>query len=88
MNHKFLAPKFLAPLALSAALLTLAGCGDTPGSRALSGGAIGAGGGAIIGAATGLGPGAGALIGGGAGALTGAATNNRQIDLGKPLVGN
>jgi hypothetical protein len=80
--------KFLAPLALSAALLALAGCGNTPGSRALSGGAIGAGGGAIIGAVTGIGPGAGALIGGGAGALTGAATNNRQINLGHPLVGN
>jgi hypothetical protein len=80
--------KFLAPLALSVAVLALAGCGRTPGSRALSGGAIGAGAGAIVGAATGLGPGAGALIGGGAGALTGAATNNRQIDLGRPLVGN
>jgi hypothetical protein len=80
--------KFVAAIVLSATLLSLAGCGDTPGSRALSGGAIGAGGGAIIGAATGLGPGAGALIGGGAGALTGAATNNRQIDLGRPLVGN
>jgi hypothetical protein len=80
--------KFLAPLALSVAVLALAGCGRTPGSRALSGGAIGAGAGAIVGAATGLGPGAGALIGGGAGALTGAATNNRQIDLGRPLVDN
>jgi hypothetical protein len=80
--------KFLAPLAATAALLSLAACGNTPGSRALSGGAIGAGAGAIVGAATGLGPGTGALIGGGAGALTGAATNNRQIDLGRPLVGN
>jgi hypothetical protein len=80
--------KFLAPLALSVAVLALAGCGRTPGSRALSGGAIGAGAGAIVGAATGLGPGTGALIGGGAGALTGAATNNRQINLGHPLVGN
>jgi hypothetical protein len=80
--------KFLAPLAAAATLLSLAACGNTPGSRALSGGAIGAGAGAIVGAATGLGPGAGALIGGGAGALTGAATNNRQIDLGRPLVGN
>jgi hypothetical protein len=34
-------------------LLALAGCGDTEGTRALTGGAIGAGGGAIIGAATG-----------------------------------
>jgi hypothetical protein len=44
--------------------LTLTGCGYSTGSRALSGGAIGAGTGAIIGAATGLGPGLGAAIGG------------------------
>ena len=62
--------KFVAPLLLSASLLGLAGCGYSPGQRALSGGAIGAGGGAIVGAATGIGPGTGALIGGGAGALT------------------
>jgi hypothetical protein len=80
--------KFAAPVVLALTTVLLAGCGDTPGSRALSGGAIGAGTGAIIGGATGLGPGAGALIGGGVGAATGAATNNSQIDLGKPLVGN
>jgi hypothetical protein len=66
--------KFLASGLLAATLISLAGCGDTAGERALSGGAIGAGGGAIIGAATGIGPGTGALIGGGGGALTGAAT--------------
>lgn len=68
--------------------LTLAGCGYSPGSRALSGGAIGAGAGAIIGAATGIGPGAGAAIGGGVGAIAGAATNPHDLNLGKPLVGN
>jgi hypothetical protein len=62
--------------------VALAGCGYSPGQRALSGGAIGAGGGAIVGAATGLGPGTGALIGAGAGALTGAATNHNQLNLG------
>ncbi len=62
--------------------VALAGCGYSPGQRALSGGAIGAGGGAIVGAVTGIGPGAGALIGGGAGALTGAATNHNQLNLG------
>jgi osmotically inducible lipoprotein OsmB len=55
-------------------LLSLAACGNTMGSRALSGGAIGAGGGAIIGGATGMGAGTGALIGAGVGAGTGAVT--------------
>ncbi len=73
--------KFIAPALLSASLIGLAGCGYSPGHRALTGGAIGAGGGAIIGAVTGIGPGAGALIGGGAGALTGAATTHRQLNL-------
>jgi hypothetical protein len=73
---------FLAPVALSAVLLALAGCGYSPGQRALSGGAIGAGAGAIVGAATGIGPGTGALIGGGAGALTGATTTHHQLNLG------
>jgi LytS/YehU family sensor histidine kinase len=53
----------------------LAACGRTPGTRAVTGGLIGAGGGAAVGSATGLGAGTGALIGGaggaGAGALTG-----------------
>jgi len=66
----------------------LAGCGYSPGSRALSGGAIGAGAGAILGAVTGIGPGAGAAIGGGVGAVAGAATNPHTLNLGKPLVGS
>jgi hypothetical protein len=74
--------KIIVSALVSATLLGLAGCGYSPGQRALSGGAIGAGGGAIIGAATGLGPGTGALIGAGAGALTGAATTHRQLNLG------
>ncbi len=57
-------------------LTTLAGCGNDPGVRALSGGAIGAGGGAAIGALAGN-AGAGALIGGAAGAIGGAATTPR-----------
>ena len=63
----------------------LAGCGYSPGSRALSGGAIGAGAGSIIGAATGLGPAGGALIGGAAGAIGGAVTNPNTVNLGHPL---
>jgi hypothetical protein len=71
--------KFTAALILAT---TLSACGYSPGHRALTGGMIGAGGGAIIGAATGLGPGTGALIGGAGGALTGAATSHSQLNLG------
>jgi hypothetical protein len=74
--------KFMASLVLASSLLGLAGCGDSTGQRALSGGAIGAGAGAIIGSVTGMGAGTGALVGGAAGAVTGAATNKRQINLG------
>ncbi len=74
--------KLIVPAMLSASLFGLAACGYSPGHRALTGGAIGAGGGAIIGAATGMGAGTGALIGAGAGALTGAATTHNQINLG------
>ncbi|MCF3947844.1 hypothetical protein AiwAL_08060 [Acidiphilium sp. AL] len=76
-SRKLLTPALLAGLALS-----LAACGYTPGSRALSGGAIGAGTGAIIGAATGGSPAMGALIGGGVGALGGALTNPNTVNLG------
>jgi hypothetical protein len=72
----------LPVLLFTAALPLLAGCGYSPGQRALSGGAIGAGAGAIVGGATGMGAGTGALIGAGAGALTGAATSHRQLNLG------
>jgi osmotically inducible lipoprotein OsmB len=65
--------------------LGLTGCGYSPGSRALSGGAIGAGAGSIIGAVTGLGPAGGALIGGAAGAISGAVTNPNTVNLGRPL---
>jgi hypothetical protein len=50
-----------------------AACGDRPVDRALTGGAIGAGGGALIGAAAGN-PVAGAVVGGLGGAAIGAAT--------------
>ena len=61
-------------------MLALAGCGESQGGRALSGGLIGAGGGAAAGALLGN-PAAGAVIGGAAGAATGAFTSPRQIDL-------
>jgi len=65
-------------LAVCAALaLATAACGETPGERALTGGAIGAGGGALVGAAAGN-PLAGAVVGGLGGAAVGAATTPRR----------
>ncbi len=55
-------------------LLSTAACGDTWGQRAVTGGGIGAGSGALIGAVTPLGVLPGALIGGAVGAGVGAAT--------------
>jgi osmotically inducible lipoprotein OsmB len=72
-------------LFVAASLLALAACGNTPGDRALSGGAIGAGAGAGIGAATGGSPAAGAAIGGVGGAAAGAATSPRDVNLGRPV---
>ncbi|MDA8048512.1 MAG: YMGG-like glycine zipper-containing protein [Rhodospirillales bacterium] len=79
--------KFLTAVVVTGLALGLAGCGEQPGSRALSGGAIGAGTGAIIGAATGGSAATGALIGGAVGALGGALTSPNTVNLGKPLIG-
>lgn len=54
--------------------LALSGCGRTPGHRAVTGGALGAGAGAAVGAASGGSPATGALLGGAAGAIGGAVT--------------
>jgi osmotically inducible lipoprotein OsmB len=70
-------------VALVFAALTLAACGTTPQDRALSGGAIGAGAGAVGGALTGH-PLAGAAIGGAGGAAAGGLTSPDQVDLGRP----
>ncbi len=64
--------------------LALAGCGTTPGDRAVSGGLIGAGAGAAIGAATGSAA-TGAAIGAVSGAAIGAATDPCDLDLGNPV---
>src|SRR5688572_8928130 len=61
---------FLAVLMLA----SLAGCGRSPGERAVSGGLLGAGAGAGVSALTGGSVGTGALIGGGVGAAGGALT--------------
>ena len=54
-------------------MLALAACGETPGQRAVTGGAIGAGTGAVVGSTMGH-PLAGAVVGGLGGAAVGAAT--------------
>lgn len=59
-------------------VLGLSACGERPGTRAVSGGLLGAGGGAALGAVTGLGAGTGALIGGAGGAAGGALTAPRR----------
>lgn len=61
-------------LTLCVLVLGLAACGSDPGSRALSGGAIGAGTGAVIGSVTPVGTVPGLIIGGVGGAVIGAAT--------------
>jgi hypothetical protein len=66
--------KLIIPLLLGSLALGLAGCGYSPGTRALTGGAIGAGAGAGIAAVSGGNPGTGALIGAGVGAVGGAVT--------------
>jgi osmotically inducible lipoprotein OsmB len=63
---------------LGGALLALTACGDTWGQRAVTGGGIGAGSGALLGAVTPLGILPGALIGGAVGAGVGAATTPKK----------
>ncbi len=65
-------------------LFAVAACGQSTGDRALSGGGIGAGVGALGGWAVGA-PLEGALIGGAVGAGAGALTDQNQIDLGRPI---
>jgi hypothetical protein len=61
-------------LALVAIMVGTAACGSSPGERAVTGGAIGAGAGAVVGATTGVGVLPGAVIGGVGGAAIGAVT--------------
>lgn len=72
-----------ASLVLLTSLL-LSACGTTTSDRAVSGGLLGAGTGAIIGSVTGS-AGKGALIGGLGGAAIGALTSSRDINLGEPI---
>lgn len=69
---------------LACIVLSLAGCGHSTSDRALSGGAIGAGAGAVGGALLGD-PGTGAVLGGVAGAAAGGLTKEEDVNLGKPV---
>jgi osmotically inducible lipoprotein OsmB len=62
-------------LVLGGMLTALAGCGSDPGTRAVTGGLLGAGAGAGVAAVTHGKPATGALIGGGVGAVGGAVTS-------------
>lgn len=71
--------KIAALSAVSLVALSLSACvGDTQGQRALTGGAIGAGAGALGGAALGFDPLTGAIIGGAAGAVVGATSEGSR----------
>lgn len=72
---------FLAIAAMFLASLTLVSCGTSKTDRALSGGGIGAGVGAVGSAVTGGSPWTGAVVGGAVGAATGALTDEDDIDL-------
>jgi len=65
--------------------LSLTACGTTGEERAISGAGVGAAAGAVVGAVTGLSILSGAAIGATAGAITGAATDEEDINLGKPV---
>ena len=67
-------------LALTTVIL-LSACGNTQGDRALSGGAMGAGAGAILSGN----PVAGAVVGGAVGAAAGALIPADKVNLGKPV---
>ena len=71
--------KLQTMLAVVTAAAILVACGESQGDRALSGGAIGAGAGALLGGTN------GALIGGAAGAAGGALTKSKDVNLGKPV---
>lgn len=70
--------RIVLPALACAAVLMLAGCGYTPGQRAVSGGLLGAGGGAGVAALADGDPLTGALIGGLGGAALGALTAPQQ----------
>ncbi|MBF0166828.1 MAG: hypothetical protein HQL45_04280 [Alphaproteobacteria bacterium] len=76
--------RFILAMTLVATMAALTACGSSRSDRAMSGGGIGAGVGALGGFLVGA-PIEGALIGGAVGAGTGALTKENQINLGKPI---
>ena len=75
----------LFALLISGIALGAAGCGSSQSDRAISGAGIGAGAGAAAGALSGGSAVGGALLGGAAGAATGAFTDDKDVNLGKPV---
>ncbi len=73
--------KHISYIILGVALLSVAACGNTKGERALSGGGIGAGVGAVGSTIVGGSPWTGAVVGGAVGAATGALTDKDDINL-------
>ena len=73
MMSRLRMPLLAIPLALG-----LVACGQTPGERAVSGGLLGAGTGAVVAGATGGNVGTGLLLGAGVGAVGGALTAPQQ----------
>ncbi|MBW8882889.1 MAG: hypothetical protein JF615_16135 [Asticcacaulis sp.] len=71
--------------AVAAVAFSLAACGESKTDRALSGGAIGAGVGAVGSSLVGGSAAGGALVGGAVGAGTGALTDKNDVNLGKPV---
>ncbi len=65
----------VATLTFAGLALSLAACGGDPGTRAVTGGLLGAGAGAGVAAVSHGNVGTGALVGGGVGAIGGAVTS-------------
>jgi osmotically inducible lipoprotein OsmB len=79
--------KHLILATVTACLLALSACGESPGCRAATGAGIGAAGGAVVGAIGGA-PLTGALVGGGVGAAAGGLTSPNQVYAGRSPICN
>ena len=77
--------KTFTALCLVATLTSLSACGYSRSDRALSGGGIGAGVGALGSAVTGGDPVTGAVVGGAVGAAAGGLSNSKDVNLGRPV---
>ena len=77
--------KTLQFMTVAIAALALSACGQSRTDRALSGGGIGAGAGALGSAVLGGDPVTGAVVGGAIGAAGGALTDPDDVNLGKPV---